>query len=197
MELFEVTTAYVEYLRIFEPNRILSNSDDKNNRKFIGLIVKKKKYNYVVPLSSPKYNKDFAISGYTGDRLPSDFSSKEYKEKIVLLRDTTEPVVFMYSRDKAGIDFYAKIQCNNMIPVPDTELIKIDVNSEPDLAYKHLLQKEINFIRKNERTIIKKHINPVYNNRINNRMNIGYIKKATPDFVLLEKKCDEWEANNK
>ncbi len=41
MELFEVTTAYVEYLRIFEPNRILSNSDDKNNRKFIGLIVKK------------------------------------------------------------------------------------------------------------------------------------------------------------
>ena len=101
----------------------------------------------------------------------------------------------MYSIDKDGIDFYAKIQCNNMIPVPDTELIKIDVNSEPDLAYKHLLQKEINFIRKNEQRIIKKHINPVYNNRINNRLNIGYIKKATPDFVMLERKCDEWETN--
>lgn len=193
MELYDVTEEYVSYLRRFEPKKILSNADHKNSRKFIGLIIKKGKYNYVVPLSSPKYGKDFSIDGYTGDKLPTDYSSKKYKKDIRLLKDTTEPVVFMYSNDLDGIDFYCKIQCNNMIPVPESELIKINVSAEPDMAYKTLLQKEINFVRKNEDTIIKKHINPVYNNRIHNRMNIGYVRLATPDFAMLEQKCDEWE----
>ena len=55
MDLYEVTEAYVAYMKKFEPDKILSNADEKNTRKFIGLIVKKDKYNYVVPLSSPKY----------------------------------------------------------------------------------------------------------------------------------------------
>ena len=95
-------------------------------------------------------------------------------------------------KDKFELMQY-KIQCNNMIPVPESELIKINVSAEPDMAYKTLLQKEINFVRKNEDTIIKKHINPVYNNRIHNRMNIGYVRLATPDFAMLEQKFDEWE----
>lgn len=95
-------------------------------------------------------------------------------------------------KDKFELMQY-KIQCNNMIPVPESELIKINVSAEPDMAYKTLLQREINFVRKNEDTIIKKHINPVYNNRIHNRMNIGYVRLATPDFAMLEQKCDEWE----
>ena len=73
------------------------------------MIIKKGKYNYVVPLSSPKYGKDFAIDGYTGDELPADYSTKKYKKDIRLLKDTTEPVVFMYSKDVDGIDFYGSI----------------------------------------------------------------------------------------
>lgn len=69
-------------LRRFEPKKILSNADHKNSRKFIGLIIKKGKYNYVVPLSSPKYGKDFSIDGYTGDKLPTDYSSKKYKKDM-------------------------------------------------------------------------------------------------------------------
>ena len=183
-------------MRRFEPKKILSNADQKNTRKFIGIIIKKGKYNYVVPLSSPKFGKDFELKGYTGTELPTDYTSKKYKKDVVLLKDTTKPVMFMYSVDPDGIDFYSKIQCNNMIPAPDSELIKVDVNAESDAAYKNLLQKEINFVRKNETDIIKKHINPVYNNRINNRMSIGYIRLATPDFALLEQKCDEWEAEH-
>lgn len=192
MEFYEVTTTYVTYLKKFQKH-VMSNSDEKNTRKFIGIVIKKGKYNYVIPLSSPKYLKDYDIKGYTGDTLPVDFSFGTYKDKINLLKDTAEPVVFMYNRSSTDIDFYGKIVCNNMIPVPDSELTKIDVNLESDVAYKALLQKQINFIRKNEEILIKKHINPVYNNRINNRMNIGYIKKATLDFALLETKCDEWE----
>ena len=193
MELYEVTEEYISYLRKFEPNRILSNFNEKSSRKFIGLIIKKGKYNYVVPLSSPKFGKDFKLAGYAGDKLPDDYTAKKYKKNVVLLKDTTEPVVFMYSKGSGGIDFYAKLQCNNMIPVPESELIKVDVDREPDAAYKSLLRKEINFVRKNETKIIKKHINPVYNNRIHNRMSIGYVRLATPDFLMLEQKCDEWE----
>ncbi len=193
MDLYEVTQEYVEYLRKFEPTKILSNTDEKSNRKFIGLIVKKDRYNYVVPLSSPKFNKDFKIKNYNGKTLPKDYSAQKYKKDIILLKDTTEPVVFMYSSNGHGIDFYCKIQCNNMIPVPNSELRKVDIDKIDDDAYKFLLLKEINYIRKNENKIIKKHINPVYNNRINNRMSIGYIRLATPDFKLLEEKCDLWE----
>ena len=192
MELYEVKTDYVKYLKKFQPH-VMSNSDEKNTRKFMGVIIKKGKYNYVVPFSSPKYLKDYDIVGYKGDRLPSDFSFGTYKDRIHLLNDTIEPVVFMYNKVGEGIDFYGKIICNNMIPVPESELIKIDVDAEQDQAYKGLLQKQINYIRKNEDTLIKKHINPVYNNRIHNRMNIGYIRKATLDFALLERKCDEWQ----
>ena len=171
----------------------MSNSDDKSTRKFIGIILKKGKYNYVVPFSSPKFTKDYEIKDYTEKKLPSDFSFGTYKDRIVLLRDTTEPVVFMYSKDDTGIDFYGKILCNDMIPAPESELIKLNINEETDAAYKALLQKQINYVRKNEADIIKKHINPVYNNKIHNRTQIGYIRKATLNFKLLELKCDEWE----
>lgn len=188
MQLYEVTVDYVKYLRKFEPKKILSNADDKNKRKFLGVITQKNGYNYVIPLSSPKYLKDYKIKEYSGAALPSDFSFVSYKDKIELLKDTTVPVVYMYEKDsKGGIDFFGKLQCNNMIPVPNSELVSFDINSVSDIAYKTLLQKQVQYLRKNEPNIIKKHINPVYVNQKKKRMDIGYIKNATPDFELLEK----------
>lgn len=196
MELYEVTIEYVNYLRRFEPKKVLANADDKINRKFLGVIVQKSGFKYVIPLSSPKYKKDYDIKGYTGDTLPCDFSFISYVGKINLLKDTTTPVIYMYEKKENGdIDFFGKLQCNNMIPVPDTELVEIDVNAIQDISYKSLLQKQIQFIRKNETKIINKHVNPVYVNRKNERMDIGYIRNATPDFTLLEQKCNEWELN--
>lgn len=54
MELYEVTVEYVKYLRKFEPTKIMSNADGKEQRKFLGVIVQKNGYKYVIPLSSPK-----------------------------------------------------------------------------------------------------------------------------------------------
>ena len=134
------------------------------------------------------------IKGYTGEKLPEDFSFISYADKIVLLKDTSIPVVYMYNKDTTGkIDFFGKLQCNNMIPVPETELTKVDIEAIPDIAYKTLLQKQIRFLRKNENIIIKKHVNVVYINQKKGRTDLGYIRNATPDFELLEKKCTEWE----
>lgn len=57
MELYEVTVEYVKYLRKFEPTKIMSNADGKEQRKFLGVIVQKNGYKYVIPLSSPKYRR--------------------------------------------------------------------------------------------------------------------------------------------
>ena len=195
MDLYEVSQQYVSYLRKFD-SKVLSNSGDKGNRKYIGIIVKRGKYNYIVPLSSPKYPSDFTIDGYTGTHLPPDFSFGNYESKIHMQKSTSEPVIYMTSTTAKGTDFFGKIKCSSMIPVPVSELTKIDVNHEPDSAYKALLFKQINFIRTNEIDIVKKHVNVVYYNKINN-IPKGYVIKATVDFALLEQKCDEWEASHK
>lgn len=131
MELYEVNVEYVKYLRKFEPTKIMSIADGKEQRKFLGVIVQKNGYKYVIPLSSPKYKKDYKIRDYQGDNLPEA-----------------------------------------------------------------LLQKQVQFIRKNQENILKKHANVVYVNRKKGRTDIGYIKNATPDFDLLEAKCDEWIRND-
>ena len=76
-------------------------------------------------------------------------------------------------------------------------LVSFDINSVSDVAFKTLLQKQVQFLRKNEANIMKKHVNPVYINQKKKRMDIGYIKNATPDFDLLEDKCTEWENQHK
>ena len=75
---------------------------------------------------------------------------------------------------------------------PRYELTKVNIDAVTDIAYKTLLQKQVQFLRKNRDDILKKHANVVYVNRKKGRMDIGYIKNATPDFDLLEAKCDEW-----
>lgn len=41
----------------YEPNKILSSANGKDKRKYLGIIVMKGKYKYLVPLSSPKFRK--------------------------------------------------------------------------------------------------------------------------------------------
>ena len=100
MELYEVTVEYVKYLRKFEPTKIMSNADGKEQRKFLGVIVQKNGYKYVIPLSSPKYKKDYKIRDYQGENLPEDFSFVAYADRIILLKDTNVPVVYMYENSE-------------------------------------------------------------------------------------------------
>lgn len=193
MKLYEVKSRYISYLSTFEPKKILSTSDGKDTRKFLGIIIMKNKFKYLVPLSSPKFKKDYIIKGYNGESLPNDFSFEKYEDRIILLKDTCTPVVYMYKKHSDGrIDLFGKLQCNNMIPVPDTEIVDIDIEKITDIKYRNLLLKQVNYLRKHEDNIFKKHINPVYINRIKNNFKLGYIKMATPDFKLLEEKSLEW-----
>ncbi len=54
---------------------------------------------------------------------------------------------------KEGVDFikikdYAVINLNNMIPVPDSQIVDIDINKEKSASYRYLLQAESREIHK-------------------------------------------------
>ena len=63
LKIYSVSDEYVEYLRKEEPN-VYSNKIDSrtHTRKYIGIVLKLGKYNYYVPMSSPKES-DYQIAG--------------------------------------------------------------------------------------------------------------------------------------
>ena len=73
-----------------------------------------------------------------------------------------------------------------MIPVPDSELILYEPKKEQDDNYRILVEKELEFIDKNE-DMIKRYASIIYRQKINN-YNVSYINNVV-DFKLLEEKC--------
>ena len=64
---------------------------------------------------------------------------------------------------KNGADFHkinsghqGAINFNNMIPIPNSELILIDIHSIPDENYRNLLNSQLRFINSNQEALKKK-----------------------------------------
>ena len=97
---------------------------------------------------------------------------------------------------KEGIDFikikeYAVININNMIPVPQNQIVSININEENNPSYKYLLQAESREINR-QKNRIRKNAEIVYNHKLHNG-NLTALAKRTNDFVLLEKLCNEYK----
>lgn len=107
-----------------------------------------------------------------------------------------------HKKMKNAIDFekidggvYGAINFNNMIPVPDSEVVVVDTviaesDTKAEIDYKNLLVNQLSWCQKNETVLINKAANlrrvidnPVFNN----------VKKRCCDFELLEEKCREYE----
>lgn len=91
--------------------------------------------------------------------------------------------------------FLGGINLNNMIPIPKTALHEINISKIQDIKYRHMLYKQLNWIRDNKERI---------NNRAKNLYYLVIQKKATNDlierccnFKLLEEKCQEFIENRK
>ena len=54
-----------------------------------------------------------------------------------------------------NMELKGTLQIGTMIPVPDTEIELYNVENEQDQAYKDLVNEEIIYIRKREKSIIK------------------------------------------
>ena len=96
---------------------------------------------------------------------------------------------------KEGVDFikikdYAVINLNNMIPVPDSQVVDIDINKEKDPSYRYLLQAESREVNR-QKNRIRKNAEIVYRHKKHNG-NETPLAKRTNDFELLEKLCKEY-----
>lgn len=171
MKLYSVTDKYIDYLRKFD-SKVYDNKEDKRKvmRKYLGIVLTINEMNYYIPMSSPK---------------DSDYKDNKIRKSIV-------PIVRIISNEEVDNIPVLKgtLRISNMIPVPDSELILYEPKNEQNKNYKILVEKELEFIEKNE-DMIKKYASIIYNQK-NNDYDVSYIKNVV-DFKLLEQKCKEYK----
>lgn len=84
---------------------------------------------------------------------------------------------------------YGILGFNNMIPIPDNELIRFDINLE-NRRYKQILISQYRFCNKHTKEILKK-ANYTYLNRIDGKNK--FLVKVCCNYKLLEQKCLEYK----
>lgn len=176
-KLYSVSDEYVEWLRKDFPN-VYSNKINSrtHTRKYLGVVLQVGKYNYYVPMSSPK-DSDYQIAG----------ANKVIKKSIV-------PIIRIVVKNSAGEkELKGTLRISHMIPVPESELELYDLENESDDTYKDLVQNEMIFIRKN-REKIDSNAKLVYKQKIANDTTAGYVKSAL-DYQALEVLCDLFKEN--
>ena len=170
LKLYTVDDYYIEYLKNFDRQIVFSKGDDYvTSRKYIGVVLRIKEYNYFAPLSSPK---------------ESDYYYKQGKR---LIRKNIIPLIRLI--DSKG-NLLGKIKLNNMIPVPESCLTLYDIENEPDTKYRDLITDEIISIRRQREQILK-NARILYNQKTKNYPGIGYLS-STVDFLKIERVCSEY-----
>lgn len=155
IRIYEVKSEYIKYLGNYQKH-IFAQTDGKDRRKYIGIILEVKGIKYFAPLSS--------------------FKNKHKQMK--------EGVDFIKIKD------YAVINLNNMIPVPDSQIVDIDINKEKSASYRYLLQAESREVNK-QKNRIRKNAEIVYSHKKHNGVSTP-LARRTNDFELLEKLCRKY-----
>ena len=173
-KLYSISDEYVEWLRKDFPN-VYSNKINSrtHTRKYLGVVLQIGRYNYYVPMSSPK-DSDYQIAG----------ENKVIKKSII-------PIVRIVVKISAGEkELKGTLRISHMIPVPESELELYDLENESDDTYKDLVQNEMIFIRKN-REKIESNAKLLYKQKATNDTTAGYVKSAL-DYQALEILCDSF-----
>jgi protein AbiQ len=174
LKLYEISEEYISYISTVEKNVFSSKENDRNHtRKYLGIVYSINRYNYYIPLSSPKN---------------SDYQMENGVQKI---RGSIVPIIRITSQSSSGeLELKGTLKLSNMIPVPASELTLYDVEHEQDLFYKALIHKEMLFIRKNKNKIVQ-NAKILYKQKKENNPAIRYLK-STVDFSLLEQMHDKF-----
>ncbi len=92
--------------------------------------------------------------------------------------------------DIIRIKDYAVINLNNMIPVPDSQIINIDINKEENSSYRYILQAEIREINRLKNRI-RNSAKAVYAHKKHHGVSTP-LAKRTNNFELLERLCKNY-----
>ena len=176
LKLYSVSDRYVEFLRDTVDIHVFANKDENyvHTRKYVGIVLDIGSYKYYIPMSSPK--KTDYVFDKSGNRM---------------VRKSIIPIIRMIDTSEDGsIELMGTLKLSNMIPVPETELMLYDLDNETDMTYKDLVQKEVRYINRHTREILK-NASVIYNQKQVGSPKIGYLK-STLDFKTIEKAHDEF-----
>lgn len=185
LRIYSVSDGYIEFLR--SDPRLCNVFDNKEpprhyTRKYLGVVLSQGGYNYYIPFSSPKKTDYIQLADGTSE-----------------IRKSILPIIRMVTSDTLSgeIELKGTLKLSNMIPVPMSELVPYDISAEKDLNYKQVVIKELNFIRHNEKKIIKSALVLYRQKTETARLFLsgnapGYLKSVV-DFKYAELKCREFE----
>lgn len=173
-KLYSITDEYISYLQKHFTNVYSNKMNNRTHtRKYLGTVMNMEGVCYYIPLSSPK-DTDYQIAG----------EGKVIKKSIV-------PIIRIVVKNAKGEkELKGTLRISHMIPVPESELIEYDINSEEDNAYRELVKDEWLFIRKN-REKISNYVKVMYKQKIEN-YSVGYVKSAL-DYKMLEELCKQFK----
>lgn len=86
----------------------------------------------------------------------------------------------------------AVLRINNMIPIIDSVIHKVNFKNETDIKYKQLLENEYRILKKRE-SEIRKDSRIVYHYRLDNNNATKKLYNICCDFKLLEEKAIEYK----
>ena len=143
--------------------KVAYNKDEKSLRPFVGVLFTLNDIEYFAPLSSPKL-------------------------KYQKMHNTIDFI-------KLDGGFLGALNINNMIPVKkdNYEIFEFQEDSTnlKDKQYYNLLRKQLLWLNSRYRYIKNKSLN-LYNSYLNDKLPIK-VKERCCNFILLEKKCLEYE----
>lgn len=174
-KIYSISDDYINYLRREYPN-VYSNKVDTrvHTRKYIGIVLKIGKYNYYIPMSSPKPS-DYQVAG----------SGKVIKKSII-------PIMRIVIKNSRGEkELKGTIRISHMIPAPDSELELYDIKKETDILYKDLINNEMIYIRKHQDKI-RLNAEIMYKQKKAQDQSAKYVQFAL-EFEELEKLCDKYQ----
>ena len=173
MQLYSVSDEYINYLRKKFP-RVYSNKENTriHTRKYLGAVIEIDTHKYYIPLSSPKDKHDY---------LMIDGKKTIRNDSLVAMR--------IVSGTGDNKQLKGTLQIGTMIPVPDDAIELYDVQNEKQQSYKDLVNEEIIYIRKHEKSIIK-NAKVLYSKRKSGQKN--RVVESCLDFMALEAECDKW-----
>jgi len=165
LKFYHINEEYIKYLRTFD-SKVTLVKDKGKERPYVGIVFTIGDYQYFAPLSSPKKDGNGNLT-------------EKYKNKF---RKNSSPLF-----EKIEDLKYGTLQINNMIPVPKSELILFDIETEENKHYKSVLKDQFIYIDNHKSRIIKKAHN-LY--KFVTEKKIQTFINMSCDFKLLERKCD-------
>ncbi|EOD2714756.1 type III toxin-antitoxin system ToxN/AbiQ family toxin [Vibrio cholerae] len=131
MKFYTVSEAYAIFLQGIcskVPNVI--DIHYKNPKAFVGIVLEVAGHKYLAPLTSPK-----------------DWHSS---------LKSSSPLYFKLHENGVPENQLGLVNLKFMFPILDSEVSLIDMDNLPDTPYKRMLYKQLQFIRSNSDTLMKK-----------------------------------------